>query len=136
MINNQERIEKLKENKYQGVFGVKKPTFDKMLEILEKAYIKLHSKGGSSPKLTVLDKLIVMLSYYREYRTMENMAFDYDVAKSTICESIKWVESELIKDGTFSLPSKRKLVEELPEIDAVLIDVMEVPMERPKKKSA
>jgi len=136
MINNRERIKALKENKYQGVFGVKKQTFDKMLEILEKSYAKLHSKGGSSCKLEILDKLIIMLSYYREYRSMENMAFDYNVSKSTICESIKWVEQELIKDGTFSLPSKRKLVEEMPEIEAILVDVMEVPMERPKKKSA
>ena len=135
-MDNKKRIEKLKADKYQGVFGVKKQTFDKMLEILEKSYIEMHSKGGSSCKLSVLDKLIIMLGYYREYRTMENIAFDYNVAKSTICESIKWVEQELIKEGTFSLPSKRKLVEEMPEIEVVLVDVTEVAMERPKKKSA
>ena len=36
-----------------------------------------------------IDKLVIMLSYYHDYRTMENIAFDYDVAKSTICENIK-----------------------------------------------
>ena len=37
---------------------------------------------------------------------MKNIAFDYGVVKSTICESINWVEQTLIKDGTFALPKK------------------------------
>ena len=60
---NEERIEKLKEDKYQEIFGVKKFTFDKMLEILENQYKKEHLKGGRPPKLSVLDKLVIMLSY-------------------------------------------------------------------------
>ena len=106
---NEERIEKLKEDKYQEIFGVKKPTFDKMLEILENQYKKEHLKGGRPPKLSVLDKLVIMLSYYKEYRTMQNMAFDYNVSKSTICESIQWVENTLMKSGSFNLPSKKDL---------------------------
>lgn len=134
-MNNEDRIKRLKEKDYQELFGIRKNTFEKMLKILEKAYIELHKRRGAKPKLKVLDKLIIMLSYYREYLSMKNMAFDYNVAKSTICESIKWVENVLIKEGSFSLPSKRKLVEELPNIEAVLVDVTEVPIERPKKKS-
>ena len=81
----------LKGKDYQRLLGVKKATFDKMLAILKKAYKQEHLMGGHPPKLSVLDKLIIMLGYYREYRPMENIAFDYGVAKSTICESIKWV---------------------------------------------
>ena len=33
MINNEERIKKLKDEEYQEVFGIKKDTFYKMLEI-------------------------------------------------------------------------------------------------------
>ena len=33
-----------------------------------------------------------MLGYYRDYRTMENIAFDYGVHKQRICEAIAWVE--------------------------------------------
>ncbi len=54
-----------------------------MLEILEEEFKKLHSKGGRPNKLSILDKLIIMLSYYREYRIMQNIAFDYKVSKST-----------------------------------------------------
>lgn len=129
---NEERIAKLKEDKYQEIFGVKKPTFDKMLEILENQYKKEHLKGGRPPKLSVLDKLVIMLSYYKEYRTMKNMAFDYNVSKSTMCESIQWVENTLMKSGNFNLPSKKDLENNI-SIELVLVDVTECEIERPQK---
>lgn len=131
-MDNQSRIEKLKENKYQELFGVKKATFEKMLEILKEQYNKDHARGGKPPKLSVLDKLIIMLCYYREYRTMQHIAFDYNVSKSTICESIQWVEKTLVKSGVFSLPSKKELHTN-ESIEVILIDATEVEIERPKK---
>ena len=46
-MNNLKRREELKEEEYQGIFGVTKTTFDKMLSILEEAYKRQHFKGGS-----------------------------------------------------------------------------------------
>ena len=100
MINNAEKIKKLKEENYQKIFGIKKNTFDKMLKLLNEAYRIEHLKGGHPPKLSVLDRLVIMLSYYRDYRTMENIAFEYGVAKSTICECVKWVWLYLEFDKT------------------------------------
>ena len=54
---------------------------------------------------------------------MENIAFEYGVAKSTIYECVKWVENILIK---------RELVRDT-EIEAVLVDATECEIERPKK---
>jgi len=132
-MNNEKRIKKLKDEEYQELFGVKKETFTKMLEILNNKYIELHKQGGKKPKLSVLDKLIITLGYYREYRSMKNIAFDYGVVKSTVCDSINWVEQTLIKDGTFSLPKKRKLLEDNIEVEAILVDATECEIERPKK---
>lgn len=132
-MNNEERIQNLKENEYQELFGIKKPTFDKMLEILQSKHVELHKKGGRKPKLSVLDKLIIMLTYYRDYRTMNNIAFDYGVVKSTICDTVKWVENVLVKDGSFSLPKKRTLQQEDLDVEVVLIDATECEIERPKK---
>lgn len=131
-MDNTKRIVKLKEKEYQELFGVKKATFDKMLEILTEQFKKEHANGGKPPKLSVLDKLIIMLCYYREYRTMQNIAFDYEVTKATICNSIHWVEKTLIKSGVFRLPSKRELYTDT-QIEVVLIDATEVEIERPKK---
>lgn len=131
-MNNRKRIARLKENEYQELFGVKKATFEKMLEILNKQYEREHEKCGKPAKLKVLDKLIITLCYYREYRTMQHIAFDYEVTKGTICNSIHWVESTLVKSGVFSLPSKRELYNDT-KIETVLIDATEVEIERPKK---
>lgn len=132
-MNNKKRVEKINDKEYQEIFGIKRVTFEKMLEILENEYIELHKQGGSKPKLSVLDKLIVTLGYYREYRSMKHIAFDYGVVKSTICDSIKWVENTLIKDGTFSLPSKKVLTKATSKIEVVLVDVTECEIERPQK---
>jgi len=45
------------------------------------------------------------------------------------------VENTLIKDGTFSLPGKKALLKSNIEYEVVLIDVVESPIERPKKNS-
>lgn len=100
---------------------------------MNEKYFDLHKCGGKNPKLTVLDKLVITLGHYREYRSMKNIAFDYGVVKSTICDSINWVEKTLIKDGTFALPKKRQLLEDDIEVEAVLIDATECEIERPKK---
>ena len=112
---------------------MKKETFDKMLEILEADYQKKHLQGGRPPKLSVLDKLIIMLEYYKEYWVMECIAFDYGARKSTICDATHWVEETLIKSGQFHLPSKRELWRN-PELEAVLLDATEREIERPEKK--
>ena len=134
-MDNKKRIENLKPEKYQVLFGVHKPTFDAMLAILERAYEEMRKRGGPKRKLSVLDMLIIMLGYYHDYRTMENIAFDYGVHRQRICEAIAWVEQVLIKDGSFSLPSKRELVKDDTEVTVAIIDVTEQETERPKKNS-
>lgn len=133
-MDNEKRIAKLAEEKYIVTFGIRKPTFDAMLAILETAYGQLRKKGGRKRKLTVLDMLVIMLGYYHDYRTMENIAFDYGVHKQRICEAISWVEQTLIQDGTFSLPSKRELAKENSTVSIAIIDVTECETERPKYK--
>jgi len=132
-MDNEKRIRNLEEEKYQVLFGVRKTTFDAMLAILETAYEEMRKKGGRRRKLSVLDMLIIMLGYYHDYRTMENLAFDYGVHKQRISEAVDWVEQTLIKDGTFSLPSKRELVNPDTDIVIAIADVTECQTERPKK---
>ena len=64
---------------------------------------------------------------------MNTIAFDYVVSKSRISDAVKWVESTLIKDGTFALPSKRELLKADREISVVIVDATECETERPKK---
>ena len=134
-MDNQSRIAKLKEREYQELFGVKKEIFEKMLQILEEQFKIDHKKGGHPlKKLSLLDKLIITLGYYREYRSMQHIAFDYGVSKSTICDSIQWVENTIIKSGNFDLPPKKKIFQDT-SIKAVIVDATECEIERPKKKN-
>ena len=80
-----------------------------MLKLLNEAYRIEHLRGEHLPKLSVLDRLAIMLSYYCDYRTMENIVFEYGVEKSTICECVKWVENILIKSRSFFCPKKGNL---------------------------
>ncbi len=129
------RIDRLSDEEFQRKYGVIRKTFEAMEEVLQEKYSKDHAKGGRKPKLTIRDRLCAFLIYYREYRTMENIAIDYDVANSTLCDAIHWTEETLVKSGLFALPSKRSLCEgEVP--DVILIDVTECETERPKKSNA
>ena len=122
-----------KEHTFKWMFGVKIKTFNKMIKILENEYSKIHKKGGSPPKMSVEDKLYATIKYLREYRTMEHIGGDYGVSKSTICESIQWVENTLKQDGTFELPGKKVLKKASGAIEIVVIDGTESPINRSKK---
>ena len=134
IVNNEERIAALAENDYQEIFGIQKETFDKNMEILEEEYAKKHENGGRPPALTVLDQLMITLSYLREYRAMKHIAFDYGVGKTQICNAIHWVEDTLVKSGKFSLPSKRIFERYNDEIETIVVDVEEQEIERPKRQ--
>ena len=132
-MDNETRIAKTRESKYQVLFGVKKTTFDGMYTILMAAYEEMRQRGGPARKLSVLDMLIVFFEYYHNYRTMENIGFEYGVHRQRICEAVAWVEQALSKDGTFALPSKRELVKEDTELVIAIIDATEQETERPQK---
>lgn len=131
-MDNQKRLKRLKDKDYQKYFGVNKATFEKMLEILEGADRYKRRKGGRPSVLSVLDKLVIMLQYYREYRTMDNIAFDYGTNKSTVYYAIKWAEETLIKNKAFHLHSRKKLIEDT-SIEIIVVDATEVEIERPQK---
>lgn len=86
-MDNKTRMANLAEEKYLVLFGVQKATFDALFAILERAYEEMRKKGGRRRKLSVLDMLIIMLGYYHDYRTMENIAFDYGVHRQRISEA-------------------------------------------------
>jgi hypothetical protein len=43
-----------------------------------------------------------------------------------------WVENTLIKSGRFNVPGKKELLSQETEIEILLVDVTESPIERPK----
>jgi hypothetical protein len=127
------KAEDAKEVTFKRLFGVKTETFEKMKSILQKEYDRLHRYGGSPPKLSVEDKLKITLKYLREYRTMESIGAEYGVSRSTVCETIQWVEDTLDKGQAFKLPGKQVLKKPENAIEYIVVDVTESPIQRPKK---
>ena len=128
-----EKINEYDENKFRRITGVKRATFEKMVEILKKSYAEKHKRRGRKPKLSIESQLLAALEYWREYRTYAHIAASYGIAESNIYRSIKWIENTLIKDGTFSLPGKKELLKSDTDYEVVLIDATETPVERPQK---
>jgi len=130
-----ETIKKYSAEQFRRITGVKRTTYEKMLEILQPKLKEKLSKGGRKPTLSLEEMLLAALEYWREYRTYAHIAASYGIHESNMHRLIKWVEDVLIKDGTFSLPGKKALLKSDVEYEVVLIDVTETPVERPKRGS-
>ena len=128
-----EQIQGLEEDKFRRLTGVKRTTFDKMINILNDADIKKKAKGGRKNKLCIEDQLLMALEYIREYRTYFHTSQSYGVSESSAYKTVKWIEDTLIKHPDFSLPGRKALLKSDIEYEVVLIDATETPIERPKK---
>ena len=133
-MKNEERITGMAPGKYKEIFGIEKHVFDRILRLLESAdAFHRKSSAGRKSQLSVLDKLVITLMYWREYRTYRHIAWDYGVGKSTIGEAIIWVENAIIASGLCNLKSARELRENPNKIKIAIVDVTEQEIERPKK---
>ena len=130
-----EKVKDYNDEKFRRLTGVKRETFNKIIEIITKASTLKRKKGGRKPKLSIEDMTLATLEYWREYRTYFHIASEFGIHESNMYSSIRWVEDTLIKDGTFSLPGKKALLEadDYDEYEVTLIDASETPIERPKK---
>ena len=126
-------IKGLEDEKFRRLTGVKRTTFEKMVEILSDSDKKKRANGGRKPKLLIEDRLLMALEYIREYRTYFHVSQSYGVSESTCYETIKWIENTLIKHPDFSLPGRKALLKSEMGYELVLIDATESPIERPKK---
>jgi len=133
-MNRYEKATRLSEEDFKQIIGVHKDTFEVMLDVLREAYAKKHERRGRHAKLPIEDQLFMSLKYWRQYVTQKELAFEFEVGEATTHDVIVWVEDTLIKSGKFSLPGKKALLEDT-EIEIVLVDVTESPVERLKKNN-
>ena len=125
-------IKGLFDEKFKRLTGVRRATFDKMIELLKEQYKRDRVKGGRNRKISVEDILLMTLEYLREYRTYYHVAVNYGVSEGTAYKMVIWTEDTLINNKEFSLPKKKELIENN-EVEVILVDAMESPIERPKR---
>ena len=111
--------------------GVSVATFDRMLTQLAGPWAQAQSQKSKSgrPWETggLEDHLLIMLIYYRCYVTQEFVGFFYNVDKSAICRAIKRIERHA--KPLFGV--KRKPVLTRKEAEALIVDCIEQPIQRP-----
>lgn len=126
------QVNKLKDAQFRRKTGVKRNTFNKMVEIVREAEEGRKKILGRPLKLSYEDQILMALEYLREYRTYFSLAQIYELSESNTYKICRKVEDILIKSEEFKLPNRRDIYED-PNIEAIVIDATESPIERPKK---
>ena len=130
-----EIVKGLDEEKFRRLTGVKRTTFDKMVNILEQSIKNRKTTKGRKKKLSIENMLLMTLEYIREYRTYFHISQSYSISESNAYKTVRWVEDTLIKHPDFALPGRKALLKSDMDYEVILIDASETPIERPKKKS-
>jgi len=116
---------------FKRLTGVSKETFALMVDAL----ITRLPTRGRPPELCLEDRLLMVLMYWREYRTQEHIGTTYGVSEATVGRTVQQFETLLMQDQRFHLPGKKALRQSETVFEVVLIDATECPCERPKKNS-
>lgn len=114
--------------------GIKQNTFNKMLDILKEAELEKFKKGGKANKLSLENRLLMALSYWREYRTYFHLGKSFGISETNCYRNIKWIENTLIKHPNFQqLAGQKTLINKHFNDKTIIIDATETPIQRPKK---
>ncbi len=125
------------QTKSQGQFkrltGVKRSTFEKMVSVVKEHTLakRRHATKGTPPKRSIEDKVLMLLMYYRQYRTFLHTATSFGYSESQAQRIIGTLEEILIRSKELRLAGKKALLYLREERFAG--DVGESAVERPKK---
>jgi DDE superfamily endonuclease/Helix-turn-helix of DDE superfamily endonuclease len=122
-------IKDMPSDQFKRYCGVQRETFLEMVEIVTKAK---EGNRGVRAKLSIQDQILLLSTYYREYRTLFHIGKEFGVSESTASRTVKRIENMLLLSGSFSLPLRQELEGHNVDIKVVAVDVTEVEIERPK----
>lgn len=127
-----EQLKHLNPSAFKRRCGVRRDTFEQMLEVVRPQLDRTGKRSGQC-KLSLEDQLLLVLEYWREYRTQFHIGTSWGLSESAVCRLIQKVEGLLMASGKFRLPSKKQLYQNAYTWDVWVVDVTESPIERPKK---
>ena len=131
-----EQLQTKSQRQFKRLTGVKRTTFEKMVQVVQQHILekRKHISKGSPPKRSLEDKVLMLLMYYREYRTFLHTATTYGYSESQGCRIIRTLEEILVRSKEFRLPGKKALL--YLRAERFCGDVGESPIERPKKSKS
>jgi IS5 family transposase len=118
---------------FERLFGLSPEKFDVIMEklhpIWEKQVISRYKRPGRHCKLALEDMVLMLLLYYRSYSTQFFIGHLFGLDDSRVCRLIQRLEPLLA--NVMAISKRRELSQE--ELDSLIIDATEQPMERPKR---
>ena len=108
-------------------------TFHKMVEAVSTHLHQKRRVSGRPTRLVVEDQVLMTLAYWREYRTFFHLAKSWGIHESSVWRTIRRVEDILTRSRAFKLPGQKVLQAADHELEFIVVDVAEAPVERPKK---
>lgn len=132
-----EDIRNCKDTQFQRLTGVKRVLFEQMVSVVtsHRQKHRKHPSRGRPCRLSIADQVLIMLMYYREYRTFFHVGNSYGISEVQCWRIVTTMESILIEAELFHLPGKKQLTGSKISCEVVIVDVSETPVERPKKNS-
>ena len=91
------QVNKLRDAQFRRKTGVKRNTFNKMVEIVREAEEKRKKILGRPLKLSYEDQVLMSLEYLREYRTYFSLGQIYELSEANTYKICRKVEDILIK---------------------------------------
>ncbi|UZQ30592.1 MAG: transposase family protein [Spiroplasma phoeniceum] len=129
-----DEFKNINDKEWLRLTGIKQDIFNKMLDILQVAEIEKFKKGGKANKLSLENRLLMTLSYWREYRTYFHLGKNFGISEANCYRNIKWIEDILIKHPDFQqVACKKALISYYFNDKTIIIDATETPIQRPKK---
>lgn len=128
---------------FRRLTGISPEDFDQIMEDLPQLYEEAEKERLSRPdreraigagrnfKLTLEDRLLMLLMYYRLYITHEFMGFLFDIDDSSVGRNINPLEPLLAQ--VFRI-ERRRLDADEEEIETLFFDATEQPIQRPSGK--
>ncbi len=119
---------------FNRLFGVSVSQFETILTkvdlLWQRKVISRYKRPGRDYKLDVADMVLMLLLYYRSYISQEFAGYLFGIDDSRVCRILQKLEPLLAK--VMALPNKKCLSPE--EVESLIIDATEQPVERPRKK--
>lgn len=118
---------------FHRLFGISVKDFSEVIEALkplwEKKVTQNYKRPGRNFKMTLEDRVLMLLLYYRTYISQRFVAFLFDIDDSRVCRILQRLEPLLAQ--VMALPKDRSLSSK--DVEEILMDATEQPIERPSK---
>jgi hypothetical protein len=100
-----EKVKELSAENFKRLCGVRKETFTRMVQLLEKN-VEGKMKTGRPSKLSLENQVLMTLEYLREYRTYFHISQYWGINESTAYRIIRNMTSSCLREVKPILPQQ------------------------------